>query len=389
MQREADTFITNNEKAFIIKALQEECRLDGRRPFDFRKPKFQFSLDDSSATLTLGTTRVMTVISAVLEAPFPDRPNEGSIRFNAEFSPMASPAFEAGRPSVDAVELARLIERGLRGSGAVDTEALCVLAGRMVWALRCDMHVLDHGGNLVDACMLCALAACLAFRRPEVVVGGGPTGTDIVVQPKELREPIPLTIHHHPVSTTFALYEDGSTIAVDPSLREQAAQAGSATVMVNTNKEVCAVHKAEGIGLNSTQFMRLVRIASAKADDLVAILKASLQAHESGVPASQPSQPAAEKDATLQKLEQDLDMSLEDSSEDESSSGDSEEDEEDAPNDGQPAASAKDPANDGPGPAGTQRAEAMETDKQPSKVAVALMKLTVPLPKSWLFLSEG
>ncbi len=46
-----------------------------------------------------------------------------------------------------------------------------------VWALRCDMHVLDHGGNLVDACMLCALAACLAFRRPEVLVGGGPSGT--------------------------------------------------------------------------------------------------------------------------------------------------------------------------------------------------------------------
>jgi len=43
------------------------------------------------------------------------------------------------------------------------------------------MHVLDHGGNLVDACMLCALAACLAFRRPEVVVGGGPTGTGVCV----------------------------------------------------------------------------------------------------------------------------------------------------------------------------------------------------------------
>ena len=50
--------------------------------------------------------------------------------------------------------------------------------------------------------------------------------------------------------------QDGTIIAVDPSLKEQAAQAGSATIMVNTNKEVCAVHKAEGIGLNSMQFMR-------------------------------------------------------------------------------------------------------------------------------------
>ena len=36
------------------------------------------------------------VVTATLEAPYPDRPNEGAIRFNVEFSPMASPAFEAG-----------------------------------------------------------------------------------------------------------------------------------------------------------------------------------------------------------------------------------------------------------------------------------------------------
>ena len=41
----------------------------------------------------------MTVITASLEAPYPDRPNEGSVRFNVEFSPMASPAFEAGEPA--------------------------------------------------------------------------------------------------------------------------------------------------------------------------------------------------------------------------------------------------------------------------------------------------
>ena len=94
----------------------------------------QFSLDDSSCTVTMGTTRVMTAIAASLEAPYPDRPSEGSIRFNVELSPMASPAFEPGRPGEDAVELARLVERGLRQSNAIDQEALCVLAGRKVRA---------------------------------------------------------------------------------------------------------------------------------------------------------------------------------------------------------------------------------------------------------------
>lgn len=38
-------------------------------------------------------------VAATLDAPFADRHNEGSLRFNVEFSPMASPAFEpGGRP---------------------------------------------------------------------------------------------------------------------------------------------------------------------------------------------------------------------------------------------------------------------------------------------------
>ena len=60
------------------------------------------------------------------------RPNEGSLRFNVELSPMASPAFEAGRPGEAAIEVMRLLERALRDSRAVDLEALCVLVGQKV-----------------------------------------------------------------------------------------------------------------------------------------------------------------------------------------------------------------------------------------------------------------
>jgi exosome complex RNA-binding protein Rrp42 (RNase PH superfamily) len=53
-------------------------------------------------------------------------------RFNVELSPMASASFAAGKPGEGAVELARLVERCVRGSGALDLEALCVLPGRKV-----------------------------------------------------------------------------------------------------------------------------------------------------------------------------------------------------------------------------------------------------------------
>jgi hypothetical protein len=80
----------------VSQALKEGQRIDGRTPFELRAARFQFALDDSSCTVLLGRTRVMAVVAATLEAPFADRHNEGSLRFNVEFSPMASPAFESG-----------------------------------------------------------------------------------------------------------------------------------------------------------------------------------------------------------------------------------------------------------------------------------------------------
>lgn len=35
-----------------------------------------------------------------------------------------------------------------------------------VWQLRCDVHILDHGGNLIDASTIATMAALRHFRRP-------------------------------------------------------------------------------------------------------------------------------------------------------------------------------------------------------------------------------
>lgn len=56
----------------------------------------------------------MSCVTAQLVQPFRDRPNEGSLTIYTEFSPMADPSFEPGRPGESAVELGRLIDRGLR-----------------------------------------------------------------------------------------------------------------------------------------------------------------------------------------------------------------------------------------------------------------------------------
>jgi hypothetical protein len=66
----------------------------------------QFAADDSGAEVLLGRTRVLTAISAEVVPPFADRGNEGRV----QYSPMASPAFEAGRPGAPLSSVLRATE---------------------------------------------------------------------------------------------------------------------------------------------------------------------------------------------------------------------------------------------------------------------------------------
>jgi exosome complex component RRP45 len=146
-QRLANSWrLTVNEKKFIETALLSELRVDGRGPLDYRKLNVKFGKNDGSAEVQLGETRVMSYVSAQLVQPYRDRPNEGTLSIFTEFSPMADPSFEPGRPGESAVELGRIIDRGLRESRAIDTESLCILSAKLVWAIRVDIHILDNAG---------------------------------------------------------------------------------------------------------------------------------------------------------------------------------------------------------------------------------------------------
>eukprot|EP00639_Heterosigma_akashiwo_P034146 CAMPEP_0194740478 /NCGR_PEP_ID=MMETSP0296-20130528/92592_1 /TAXON_ID=39354 /ORGANISM="Heterosigma akashiwo, Strain CCMP2393" /LENGTH=171 /DNA_ID=CAMNT_0039651627 /DNA_START=86 /DNA_END=597 /DNA_ORIENTATION=+ len=160
---------SENEKDFILNALRESGkRMDGRTPNEMRYIKLNFGRREceSYVEVQLGQTRVSALVTADIVAPYPDRPAEGFLFFNVELSQMAAPSIEGGRASILTVELTRLVERCVRDSRALDQEGLCLVAGQKVWSIRCDLHVLNHGGNLVDATVLAAMAALQHFRCP-------------------------------------------------------------------------------------------------------------------------------------------------------------------------------------------------------------------------------
>ncbi|KAG8497221.1 hypothetical protein CXB51_008454 [Gossypium anomalum] len=256
--------LTLNEKNFIKTALLSEIRIDGRKPFEFRNISINFGRqvksEDGSAEVQLGQTLVMGIVTAKFVQPYRDRPNEGTLAIYPEFSPMADPSFEAGRSGESAVELGRIIDRGLRESRAVDTESLCIVAGKLVWAIRIDILILDNGGNLVDAANIAALAALMTFRRPECSVGGE-DGQEVIIHPPEMRDPLPLIVHHLPIAITFGFFIDENVVVIDPIHNEEAVMAGRMIATVNANGDICAIQKAgEGVeAYNSERALQKIK----------------------------------------------------------------------------------------------------------------------------------
>ena len=311
-----DSVLSSNNADFLLSALRGipngantiQMRLDGRTPNDRRTLALRVGTKQTAAStstrpaaanngravgragdnsglveVTLGQTRVVASVNGDIVPPNPSRPAEGFLRFSVSLSPLSSPSYSAASSAAtaasdSAVELLRLLERCMKESRCVDTEALCIVAGEKVWLIRCEVSVIDDAGNAADACILAALTSLLSYRRPDVTVlssaAGG--GSSVVMHSIDERQPTPLHLHHTPVCTTFALFDDGALHVCDPSLDEQAVSTATVSIVVNEWHQLCGVYKLGGEALSVERLMALIAIADAKAQDALDIVKAAV-----------------------------------------------------------------------------------------------------------------
>lgn len=268
-----DTPLSNCERRFLLKAVEEKKRLDGRQTYDYRNIKITFGTDYGCCIVELGRTRVLCQVSCELVPPKDSRPTEGIMFFNLELSPMASPAFEPNRQSELLVTLNRQLERCLRNSKCIDTESLCVVSGEKVWQIRVDVHVLNHDGNLMDAASIAAISALSHFRRPDVAI----QGRDVTVFSPEERDPIPLSIYHMPICVSFAFFLQGSYLLVDPCEREERVKDGLLVIAMNKHREICSIQSSGGIMLLKDQVLRCSKIASVKVSEITELINKALE----------------------------------------------------------------------------------------------------------------
>ena len=115
---------------FLLKLSSEGKRADGRRFDEFRNIKIEVNVinkAEGSAKVTIGNTQVISGIKIDIGEPYPDSPDSGVMTTAAELIPMASPDFEAGPPDQESIELARVVDRGIRESQIIDVDQLCII----------------------------------------------------------------------------------------------------------------------------------------------------------------------------------------------------------------------------------------------------------------------
>src|SRR3989338_9399758 len=134
-------------KNHIIGLLNQNTRLDGRNLTDYRQPITVetgfIKTAEGSARVKIGGTEIIVGVKMEVGTPYPDNPDEGTIIVGAELLPLSNPDFELGPPGIQAVELARVVDRGIRESKAIDFKKLCIKPGEKVWQLLIDMCPLN------------------------------------------------------------------------------------------------------------------------------------------------------------------------------------------------------------------------------------------------------
>ncbi len=190
------------EQKTVVDLILKGKRLDDRTPLDYRPMTIMLGVIDKangSAEVYLGKTKVVAGVKVEIGTPFADRPDEGILTVNSEFVPIASPTFETGPPDENSIELARVVDRGIRESKAIDLKKLVISPGKKVFMVFVDVYVLDHDGNLIDAAAMAALGALVNAKMHAFKVKDGE------VEYKD--EIIPLPMLNYPVPITTAKLE--------------------------------------------------------------------------------------------------------------------------------------------------------------------------------------
>ena len=246
----------------IKKYLAEGKRFDGRKPEEYRDLTIEFGVSkkaEGSARVKLGETEVIVGVKMAVGTPYPDSPNKGNLMVTAELLPLSSPRFELGPPKFGAIELGRLVDRGIREGRFIEFEKLSIKDGEKVWTIFVDIYTINDGGNLLDAAGIGAVAALKNAEIPKY-----DEKEDKILYGESSGKKMPLT-KEIPISIT--LHKIGDNILADPTREEEDAAETKLTIGLS-NGIVSSMQKGNENEMDTKIFGEMIDMAEKVWGDL-------------------------------------------------------------------------------------------------------------------------
>jgi exosome complex component RRP42 len=241
-------------------------RLQGRALDEMRSLEIEVDIikkANGSAKVKLGDSEVVAGIKVETGEPFEGLENKGALIISAEVLPIASPHIEPGPPDEDTIELARVVDRGIRESEMLNLDKLVLVPGKIVYTVFVDCSIINTDGNLLDATSYAVVSALLSCKLPVFEIQDGK-----VVDTGKTQDPPLTTI---PVSITQVRI--GDTIILDPTAEEEACM--NARITITTNSESCyaAIQKGFTGGFTIEQIKKAAETARIKGEQVRAKLQ--------------------------------------------------------------------------------------------------------------------
>lgn len=239
-----------------------------RKIDDFRKITITRGVIDNaegSAQVELGKTKVIAGVKLSVAEPYADASDEGILMVGVtQTEIIRHMSFEPTHGGFADVEVARLVDRGLREGGAIDVKKLVIKPKEFVWCVSIDIVVLNNDGNLIDACALASMAALQDTKLLEF-----DAENNKVLIGKKTKDSLPLKN----IVTTTTFQKIKKTIVLDPASEEESPKNCKFTISLCDDGTMCAMQKGGSSSMTEDDFEEMYKIAVKKRKELLKILK--------------------------------------------------------------------------------------------------------------------
>ena len=246
--------VSNLTKNKLKSMFEEGKRFDGRGLMDVRDFEVEYGVSnkaEGSARVKLGNTEVIVGVKLQTQEPYSDHKDEGTLMVGMEINPSAGERYEPGPPKIDAIEIARVVDRGIRESGYIDFKKLCIKEGETVWSVMVDIYAINDDGNLLDASAIGAVAALKMTKIPEYTEEEG-------VQYGNLTDNgLPLTENE---SLMMTFYKVGNQLLFDPTRDEEDASSARLTLAISKPGKDKIINSMQKGGLDSMSIEHLNQV---------------------------------------------------------------------------------------------------------------------------------